>query len=356
MPAPPADLLEWRRRFRRREESLSMKKILRIALIIFAVGMIAGVAAVWSLGRPYFAASGETFVRIEHGSGLPAIARTLHTAGVVHYEWQIWLARVFSPSARLQAGEYRFTKASTVLDVFDRIHRGDIYYFDLTVPEGSNRFDIARLVSNSGTISAGEFLDASADPASIQDLAPRAPSLEGFLFPATYRLTHSATAVELCYRMTNEFRRQWKKLDPSKSADALRVVTLASLVEKETGVAGERKIVAGVFTNRIAKDMRLDCDPTTIYAALLENRYTGVIYKSDLLNQNRYNTYQNAGLPPGPITNPGAAAIDAALHPAATDYLFFVANVDGGGHVFSATRAAHEKAVLAYRHAKHKAS
>jgi UPF0755 protein len=332
-----------------------VKKILRFVLIVFAVGLIAGVAAVWSLGRPYLAPSGETFVRIEHGSGIPAIAGALQKAGVIHYEWQIWLARALNPSAKLQAGEYRFSAPSSVLTVFDRIHRGDIYYFELTVPEGSNRFDIARLVSTSGTISAGEFLDASADPASILDLAPRAPSLEGFLFPATYRLTHSATAGELCYRMTNEFRRHWKRLDASKSADVLRTVTLASLVEKETGVAGERKIVAGVFTNRIAKDMRLECDPTTIYAALLDNRYSGVIYKSDLLNQNPYNTYRNAGLPPGPIANPGAAAIDAALHPAATEYLFFVAKADGGGHVFSATRAAHEKAVLAYRHAKHKA-
>jgi len=110
-----------------------------------------------------------------------------------------------------------------------------------------------------------------------------------------------------------------------------------------------------VFSNRIAKHMRLDCDPTTIYAALLDNRYTGVIHKSDLLNQNPYNTYQKVGAPPGPIANAGAAALEAALHPATTDYLFFVAKAEGGGHVFSATRAAHEKAVLAYRHAKHKA-
>jgi UPF0755 protein len=155
--------------------------------------------------------------------------------------------------------------------------------------------------------------------------------------------------------MTAEFRRQWKKLDPAHSGDVLKTVTLASLVEKETGVAEERKVVAGVFVNRIDKDMRLDCDPTTIYAALLDKRYTGVIHKSDLLNQNPYNTYQSAGLPPGPIANPGAASLEAALHPAATDYLYFVARADGPGHVFSATRAAHEKAVMAYRHARHKA-
>jgi UPF0755 protein len=332
-----------------------MKKILRAALLLFALGVLAAVAAVWSLGRPYFAPSGETFVRIDHGAGSAAIARTLQRAGIIHYEWQLLLARALNSSAKLQAGEYRFAEPCSVLNVLDRIHRGDVYYYEVTVPEGSNRFDIARLISSSGTISAGDFLSASADPASILDLAPRAPSLEGFLFPSTYRLSHSTTGVEFCHLMITEFRRQWKKLDPSHTADALKTVTLASLVEKETGVAEERKIVAGVFTNRLAKDMRLDCDPTTIYAALLDNRYTGVIHKSDLLNQNAYNTYQNAGLPPGPIANPGAAAIAAALDPAATDYLFFVAKADGGGHVFSATRAAHEKAVLAYRHAKHKA-
>ncbi|MGA3188231.1 MAG: endolytic transglycosylase MltG [Bryobacteraceae bacterium] len=332
-----------------------MKKIIRLALILFVVGLLVCVGAIWSLGRPYFGAPGETFLRIEHGSGTASIARTLQKAGVIHYEWQLLLARAMNPSTKLQAGEYRFAEPSSVLTVLDRIHRGDVYYFEVTVPEGSNRFDIARLISTSGTISSDEFMKASADPASIHDLAPKAPSLEGFLFPATYRLTHSTTAADLCHLMSSEFRRQWKKLDSSHTADALKTITLASLVEKETGAAEERPIVAGVFTNRVAKDMRLDCDPTTIYAALLDNRYTGVIHKSDLLNQNPYNTYQNAGLPPGPIANPGAAAIEAALHPAATEYLFFVAKAEGGGHVFSATRSAHEKAVLAYRHAKHKA-
>ncbi len=332
-----------------------MKKLLRLLLIVFAAGLLAGIVAVWLLGRPYEAAPGEKFVRIEHGSSGGDIASTLKQAGVVRYEWQVWAARLVNPSATLQAGEYRFFQPASAFAVFDRIRRGDIYYFEFTVPEGSNRFDIARLIANHGTVSSGDFIKASGDPASIHDLAPDAPSLEGFLFPSTYRLSHSTTAVDLCRLMTTEFRRQWKKLDPSHSADVLKTVTLASLVEKETGVPEERKIVAGVFTNRIDKGMRLDCDPTTIYAALLDNRYTGVIHKSDLLNQNPYNTYQNAGLPPGPIANPGAASLEASLHPAATDYLFFVAKADGGGHVFSATRAAHEKAVMAYRHARHKA-
>jgi UPF0755 protein len=340
-----------------------VKHFLRIALILFTLGLIAGIAAVWSLGRAYRGEPGGAFVRIEHGAGTASIAGTLQQAGVIRYEWQLWMARLLNPSAKLQAGEYRFADPASVFTVFDRIRRGDIYFFEFTVPEGSNRFDIARLIDNQGdlrrgprgTITGDEFLKASADPASIRDLAPRAPSLEGFLFPSTYRLSHSTSAADLCRLMTTEFRRQWKKLDPPHSTDVLKVITIASLVEKETGVPDERKIVAGVFTNRIEKGMRLDCDPTTIYAALLDNRYTGAIHKSDLLNQNPYNTYQNAGLPPGPIANPGAASMEAALNPAATEYLFFVAKADGPGHVFSATRAAHEKAVVAYRHARHKA-
>jgi UPF0755 protein len=329
-----------------------MKRLVRFSLILFALALVAGIVTVSSLGQAY-APAGETFVRIERGWGTAAIARTLRQTGVVHYEWQIYAAHLLNPAAKLQAGEYRFAQPSSALTVFDRIRRGDIYFFEFTVPEGSNRWDIARLIEATGTISGGDFLKASAAPAMIRDLAPSAPSLEGFLFPSTYRLTHSSTAADLCRLMTAEFRRQWKKLNPS--ADALKTVTLASLVEKETGVPEERKIVAGVFTNRIEKGMRLDCDPTTIYAALLDNRYTGVIHKSDLLSQNPYNTYQKVGLPPGPIANPGSAALEASLHPAETDYLFFVAKAEGGGHVFSATRAAHEKAVAAYRHAKHKA-
>jgi UPF0755 protein len=331
-----------------------VKKLIRLALVAVAAALIAGAFAVWSLSRPW-PAPGETFLRIDRGSGTASIANTLQNAGVIRYAWQLWAARLLNPSAKLQAGEYRFAQPASALTVFDRIRRGDIYFFEFTVPEGSNRFDIARLIASHGTVSEDDFIAASADPAAVLDLAPHAPSLEGFLFPSTYRISHSTTAADLCRLMTTEFRRRWHKLDPARSADVLKTVTLASLVEKETGVPDERPIVAGVFTNRIAKDMRLDCDPTTIYAALLDRHYTGVIHKSDLLNQNPYNTYRNAGLPPGPIANPGAASLEAALNPAATDYLFFVAKADGPGHVFSTTRAAHEKAVMAYRHARHKA-
>jgi len=151
--------------------------------------------------------------------------------------------------------------------------------------------------------------------------------------------------------MTDEFRKQWTKLSAGRAADPRSTVTLASLVEKETAAADERHVIASVFRNRLAQGMRLQCDPTTIYAALLENRYRGTIHKSDLASANPYNTYENAGLPPGPIANPGAESLRAALEPADTPFLYFVAKPAGGGHQFSTTIAQHEKAVIAYRHA-----
>jgi UPF0755 protein len=154
--------------------------------------------------------------------------------------------------------------------------------------------------------------------------------------------------------MTKEFRKEWHKLAPTELPEGgvHQVVTLASLVEKETGLVNERPMVASVFTNRLRLNMPLQCDPTTVYAALLENRYNGVIHKSDLASANPYNTYAHAGLPPGPIANPGAPSLKAVLDPAADAYLYFVAKADGsGGHHFSSTLAEHEKAVAEFRHA-----
>ena len=179
-----------------------------------------------------------------------------------------------------------------------------------------------------------------------------AQNLEGFLFPSTYRVTHFTTPAALCQMMTAQFHKEWTKLMPDPAADMVKTVTLASLIEKETGVAEERAKVASVFQNRLKIGMALDCDPTVIYAALLDDRYRGVIRRSDLDNVNPYNTYRHAGLPPRPIANPGASSLAAALHPAQTDYLYFVAKPDGGGHVFTSNLAAHNKAVGNYRHAQ----
>jgi UPF0755 protein len=317
-------------------------------LLLLIVVAVAGALFV-SLQLPYRDFAAEAFVRFDRGSGTLAMARALQQAGVIRYAWQFWIERAMNPSAKLAAGEYKFDEAASVSAVFRRIARGDVYYFELSIPEGSNIFEIARLAEAAGAMPAQAFLKAAEDPISIHDLDPAATTLEGYLFPAKYRLSHSTTAAELCQLMTTQFRRQWKKL-AGPSADPHRTVTLASLVEKETALAEERPLVAAVFANRLKIGMHLDCDPTTIYAALLDHRYRGTIHRSDLDSKNPYNTYQNPGLPPGPITNPGAESLAAALHPAETQYLYFVAKPSGGGHQFSETLAEHDKAVRAYRH------
>ena len=316
-----------------------------------ALAAVAVLAAGWALLSPYRGFEGETYVEIPRGTGAVGIAQALADEGVIRYPWQFWLMRATRPSSKLQAGEYRFAAAASVREVFDRMARGDTYYFEFTVPEGSNIFDIARALEGQRVMAAEDFLNAATDASSIRDLAPNAKTLEGYLFPSTYRLSHHTTAAQLCKHMTDEFRKEWNRLAAGRTAEAHRTVTLASLVEKETGVAQERPLIAGVFTNRLEKGMRLECDPTTIYAALLENRYRGAIHRSDLARANPYNTYKNAGLPPGPIANPGTQALEAALHPAETKYLYFVAKPSGDSHHFSASIAEHEKAVVAYRHA-----
>jgi UPF0755 protein len=322
----------------------------RALWILGAVLIIAACLPVLSLYESYRGFEKDTFLELQRGTGTIATGRMLAQQGVIRYPWQFWLARTLRPGAKIQAGEYRFNQPATVGQVFDRLARGDVYYFEVNIPEGSNMFDTARLLEEAGAFSADEFLAAARDTTLIHDLAPKASSLEGYLFPATYRLTHSTTAPEMCRRMTEQFRKVWTKLSAGKDGDPEQVVTLASLVEKETGIASERPLIAGVFANRLKIGMRLECDPTTIYAALLENRFRHAIHQSDLASQNPYNTYQHAGLPPGPIANPGADSIAAALEPAETKFLYFVAKASGGGHQFSSSLAEHQKATSEYRH------
>jgi UPF0755 protein len=185
----------------------------------------------------------------------------------------------------------------------------------------------------------------------IRDLDPKATTLEGYLWPDTYRVVRTTTPAQLCLAMTRKFRAVWKNI--GADADVHQTVTLASLVEREARVAGDRPLVASVFKNRLAQGMKLDCDPTTVYAALLEGRYRGAIHRSDLDSLNPYNTYQHPGLPPGPIANPGLSSLKAAIAPAETKYLYFVAKPDGsGGHTFSESLAKHAAAAELYRHAQ----
>jgi UPF0755 protein len=323
-----------------------IRLMIPLVLVIAAIG-----AGYWYLG-PYPERSPETFVDIEHGMSSRQIADALAERGVVRSRWAFLAVRALHPSTPLQAGEYRFGPEQTPWEVFDKIRRGDIFFQYLTVPEGSNMFDIANLLSTElDAIHPDDFLRAASDPQMIRDLDPQAPTLEGYLFPSTYQVTHRTTAKQLCRMMTGEFRKQWALFKGSgQTTDIHKVVTLASLIEKESALPGERPLVSSVFVNRLRLGMPLQCDPTAVYAALRENRYSGVIHRSDLASKDLYNTYTHTGLPPGPITNPGSGALKAALDPAGTGFLYFVAKPDGSGsHHFSATLEEHERAVLAYR-------
>lgn len=324
----------------------------RIILAIVFLVLIGAAAAYFSLNVSYQGFQTQVILDFPKGTTTQEMAHDLADNGIIRYPWQFLTVRALRPGRKLQAGEYQFTRADSPAHIFDRIARGDVFFYELVVPEGSNIFDIANTVGQFPFLKSGDFLRAARNPALIHDLAPQAPTLEGYLFPATYRITRSTTVEQLCAMMTGQFRKQWGQLQTAAATvrPVNEVVTLASLVEKETGRPEERPVVASVYQNRLSKRMALDCDPTTIYAALLDARYRGTIYHSDLESDNAYNTYRHAGLPPGPIANPGLASIKAALAPAQTDFLYFVAKPDGsGGHQFSKTMEQHNLAVQQYR-------
>lgn len=329
------------------------RRSLAFSLVLLLILAVAAAAGYWFFS-PYRGFGSETFIDIEHGMSSRAIARDLERHGVLRSRWAFLAVQALHPGAKLQAGEYRFATSETPWEIFEKIHRGEIFYQDLTVPEGSNIFEIADLLSRMQHlkgVNRQTFLASVPDVNGIRTLDPLAPNLEGYLFPSTYRITHTTTAKRLLQTMTGEFRKVWASLGgPVDGPATHRIVTIASMVEKETAIPDERPLIASVFYNRLKLGMPLQCDPTTVYAALLDHSYTGVISKSDLASENPYNTYTHEGLPPGPICNPGRASLEAALHPAQTGYLYFVARSDGSGrHTFSTTLSAHVKAVLAYR-------
>jgi UPF0755 protein len=322
-----------------------MRRLLRLALLIAVV--VAGVGY-YRLHARYQGFTGEIFLDFPHGTPASVMATKLTEAGVVRHRWIFLLARAIERGRTLQAGEYRFNRAASPLEVFDRIARGDIFYYELAVPEGKNMFDIAAAVEQLGLFPASAFLEAASDPALIRDLDPRARTLEGYLFPSTYRLSRHTTPERLCRIMTGKFREEWQGLETHPNVHD--TVTLASLVEREGKLREERPVIAAVFHNRLQIGMKLDCDSTTIYAALLDRRYRGTIYRSDLDSDHPYNTYRHAGLPPGPIANPGIASLKAVLAPVETEALYFVLRPDGSGaHEFSKSIAAHEAATAKYR-------
>ncbi|MGQ9918650.1 MAG: endolytic transglycosylase MltG [Bryobacteraceae bacterium] len=284
----------------------------------------------------YAGFQGEVFVDIPLGTPSVRIAGMLAESGVVRHPAVFLLARLLHPRQKPLAGEYRFTEAATPARVLERLAIGDVYLVELRVPEGTDVYELASLVEAAGLGRAEEFLRLA---------LPH----EGYLFPSTYRFARSATPEMIVNTMRRTFEQVWREIGGTEEKKRETVI-LASLVEAEAVKDEERARIAGVYLNRLKKGMRLECDPTVRYAAKRQGRWRGVIYRSDLESRDRYNTYVWYGLPPGPVTNPGRKSMEAALHPAETDALYFVARSNGdGGHVFSRDYESHQKAVREYR-------
>jgi len=348
--------------------------------LILVVVLAAGGYAAWmwyGMTQPYqgFPTEG-VFVELPHGASPRYVGYLLKRSGVVRSKLAFEIYSRRHPKRTLRAGEYFFDHAMTGREVFWKIAAGQIYELPFTVREGETMFDIARDLETGKFMTTGDFLFAASDPSLIRDFAPEARTLEGFLFPATYELPRHPIATELTAQMVHKFKDEWKRIEASNpdsqtsrngQADPkpptianeqsvpnresptarLRTVTLASLVERETPKPEERPMVASVFDNRIRKGMRLQCDPTVIYGLERMGQYKGSLSGKDLALDSPYNTYEHYGLPPGPIGNPGEASLRAALHPAETSLLYFVANTQGG-HFFSSTLEEHNRNVLKY--------
>lgn len=327
-----------------------MRAIAALCLIALLVAA-GGAAYLWyCLEKPYGTIPAEgVFVEIPHGASQRTAARILRENGVIRSSLAFEIYARRHPKRALEAGEYFFDHALTGKEVFWKLANGEVYQQPFTVREGETIFDIATDLQNAKLMTAPEFLQAAKNPLAIKDLSPKAETLEGFLFPATYNLPRHLKAEDLTAMMVRKFREAMQRVAPQglQRGNLTEVVTLASLVERETPKPAERELIAGVFTNRLEKGMMLQCDPTVIYALQQEGKYKGTLTLKDLRIDSPYNTYMHTGLPPGPIGNPGEVSLQAALAPEKTDYLYFVANTHGG-HFFAATLAEHNRNVAKY--------
>ena len=289
----------------------------------------------------------EVFVDIPVHTGTLGIGSALEENGIIRNRWIFACLRELQGGS-LKAGEYRFDHRTSMLGVYSRLRQGDVFTITVVIPEGFNLFDIAQALETAGLVRHELFLQAAkAQVGLIRRWDPRATSLEGYLFPDTYRFSRNTTPEMMLATMTRRFGQVALRLGLA-ATETPRVVTMASLVEREVHADAERPIVAGVFENRLRLGMLLQTDPSVVYGSMLKGTWTGVIHQSELRGDSAYNTYAHAGLPPGPICNPGVAALKASLHPALTDYLYFVANPDGSTR-FARSLREHNANVADYR-------
>ena len=332
-----------------------MKKWAVAALMLVVLLLGAATYAWYRLHEPYQGYSGETIVDIPPGFGSVEIVDLLIAEGVVRDRYPS-LAYLYISDfrRRLQAGEYVFAEALPARDVFEKLAQGEVRLYTFTVPEGLRLDQIADLWEGSGFGDRAGFIEAaeSALP-EVRAIDPEAVSVEGYLFPETYSFPRAVTAQDAVSAMTRGFRDALVRLQEEVDSelwplDLHRMLILASLIESEAAVAEERGLVSSVFLNRLERGMRLECDPTVIYALIRDGSYRGRLLREDLSYDSPYNTYLYTDLPPGPIANSGYLSMLAAVRPAETDYIFFV-RTEGGRHAFSRTLSEHNRAVAAYR-------
>lgn len=287
-------------------------------------------------------------IDISLGLSSQEIAEALEGRGIIASKWPFLWKRAWNQDTTLMAGEYIFRQPVKASEAFEMIASGRVRLYRLTIPEGSNRFQITKAVAKSSLVSADEFLDLTIDPLPIRNLFPQAETLEGCLFPETYSLAKTSTARDLVGAMISRFMEALQEARAQRTVEIedWNALILASMIEEETRGRVERELVSSVFHNRMRRGMLMQCDPTIAYGLILENRYSGRILRSDLSDPHPYNTYIHDGLPPGPISNPSKEALMAAFAPAESDYLYFVAKPGVQvGHVFSKTLGAHNRAV-----------
>jgi UPF0755 protein len=326
-----------------------------VVILPITVVLAASIWMTYELYRPFHGYTGKIVVVVNSGMHVQNVADELVDHGVLAYRlpflFRCWWGRTRHET--LKYGEYLFDRPLSASNVYEKIVRGEVYLHSVVIPEGSDRFDMARIYAREIGLDPRAFLAASRSASSIHDLDPHAPTLEGYLFPDTYRFPRGEAASRVIQRMVDRFRHVWRSQIVSRTGHAAgsvhEVITLASLVEKETPSPEERSLIAGVFTRRLRLGMPLQCDPTIIYAIrLMRGAADTPITGGDLQVESPYNTYSHAGLPPGPICSPGLASIIAALHPAPGKALYFVSN-NHGGHVFANTLAEQNRNVAHYR-------
>jgi UPF0755 protein len=295
---------------------------------------------------------GSVFFEVQKGGSVRAVAASLGRQKIVGSALALMLYyNLYESRARLKAGEYEFVFPANAKAILAKIVRGRVYLRPVTIPEGLTGDEIAELLRARTAADAGAFRTAFRERARAAAWDDGAANLEGYLFPDTYLMPRKATAGDFVEAMTAQFRKvfgeAWRRRTADLGLSVREIVVLASLIEKETAVPEERPLVSAVFHNRLRIGMKLDCDPTVIYGLKLEDKYSGRLLSRDLKFASPYNTYIRAGLPPGPICNPGRASLEAALYPASNDYLYFVAQGDGS-HRFSRTLGEHLRAVERY--------